>query len=124
MAGQHLRLGQIVGHLAKAVHVVGKSDQMSGNVRQSLEGMADPTGAGDFAKGADMRQTRGAIASLEQHLLHRFCVGAALLDSRQKLAGFLKRPGLSGKCLIFQVFHGKDYHLLGLFLSVLKGRKS
>ena len=32
IGGQHVRLRQIVGHFAQAIHVVGKGDQMGGNV--------------------------------------------------------------------------------------------
>ena len=53
-------LGQIVRHFAQAIHVVGKGDQMGGNVADiDLEGVAHPAGAGDFAEGADMRQAGG-----------------------------------------------------------------
>ena len=51
--------------------------------------MTHHAGARHFAKSANMRQARGTIAGLEQHLAL-----ACARDARHDLAGFLKRPGI------------------------------
>ena len=58
---------------------------------QHPEGVAHHGGARHLAEGADMRQARGAVAGLEQHL-----VLAGALEPRDELARLLERPGGGG----------------------------
>ncbi len=54
--------------------------------------MAHHGGAGDLAEGADMRQARGAVAGLEDHLV------LAIWGAREAgddLARLLERPGIA-----------------------------
>jgi hypothetical protein len=95
IVGQHLPIGDIVGHLAQTVHIVRKRHQTRGQTRQRLIGAADQRRAQHFLKRADMRQARWAIARLEQHRLSvRFPVWIAFHD----LAGLLERPCFGNLC--------------------------
>ena len=109
MRRDHLLVGDIVGHLAQAVHVVGKSEQprLDPPLGQHLEGVAHHAGARDLAKGADMRQAGGTVAGLEQHMGL-----AAGLDAPDQLARLLERPGL-GNAGGFNEF-GREGGELGL----------
>ena len=93
-SGQEVAVGNVVRHLAQAIHVVGKAKQPRWHVRQRLESMLDHAGAGDLAESADMRQAGGAVAGLEQDFGGH---GAATLETLQQLAGLDKRPGLAVK---------------------------
>ena len=65
---QHVLLGHVFGHFAHAVDIVGKADQARRDVRDHLKRAADHGGAGHFTEGADMGQTRGAVAGFKQHV--------------------------------------------------------
>src|SRR3984893_8351334 len=91
MGGDKLLVRNIVRHLAKAVHVVGKCNEAGLDLvlGQDPERMAHHARAGDLAKSSDMRQTGRPVAGLEQHLGLAGC-----LDSRQDFARFLEWPGI------------------------------
>ena len=91
MLGHHLLVGDIVRHLAQAVHVVGEAEQPGRQVGEQAEGLTDHGGAGDLAEGADVRQARRAIAGLEQHIAFG---RRRVLETLHQLAGFLEHPGL------------------------------
>ena len=88
---QHVLVRHVVGHLAQAIHVVGKGDQprLDLVVGEHAEGVAHHGGARDLAEGADMRQAGRAVAGLEDHLVLRL-----LLEPRDDLARLLERPGV------------------------------
>src|SRR5439155_16882094 len=67
MLGHHLLVGNVVGHLAKPVHVVGEADQPRRNLvlSEDAEGVAHHRGAGDLAERADMWKARRPVARLE-----------------------------------------------------------
>ena len=89
MRRQQVAVGDVVGHLAQPIHIVGEHQQPGFNrvVGEHLESVADHAGPRHFPESADMRQTRGAIAGLENHFGPRM-----LLESLQKLPRFFKRP--------------------------------
>ena len=88
---QHLLVGHVVRHFTQAVHVVGEGDQPRLHlvVGQHPEGVAHHGGACDLAESADMRQPRGAVAGLEDHL-----VLAMLLQPCDDLARLFEWPGV------------------------------
>ena len=91
MLAQHLLLGDVFRHLAHSVHVVRETEEPRRNVRDHLEGAADHCRARHLAEGADMGQTRGTIAGLEEHVaLFR----VLLLIAFQHAAGLFKGPSL------------------------------
>ena len=91
MGRHHVAVGDIVGHLAQPVHVVGEGDQPGLDlvVGEYAKGMAHHGGACDLAEGTDMRQPRRAIAGLEDDL-----VLWMLPQPRNDLARLLERPGV------------------------------
>ena len=92
MPRHHLLVGDVVGHLAEPVHVVGEADQAGWHriFGEDPERGSHHGGAGDLAEGADMRQPRWAVAGLEDDA----AVGRTALDARDDLAGLLERPGI------------------------------
>jgi hypothetical protein len=56
MLGDPLPVGDVVGHGAQPVHVVGEGVKPRGPPRQAVEGLADQGGAKDLGEGADVRQ--------------------------------------------------------------------
>ncbi len=92
---QHFRVRNAVRHLAQPVHIVGKGDQAGLDARRhGFKGAAHHGGAHHFAKGADVRQARRAIAGFKDH---RLPGGHAIGIAGEDLAGFLERP-----CLVFE----------------------
>ncbi|MEY9573216.1 hypothetical protein ABIE88_000792 [Bradyrhizobium diazoefficiens] len=91
MRSQHLLVGDVVRHFPKPVHVVGEGEQARLDLvlGQHAKGMAHHRGARDLAERADMRQARGAVAGLEQHLVLR-----AFLQPRDNGLRLLERPGV------------------------------
>ena len=91
MLRHHLLVGNVVGHLAQAVHVVGERDQAGLDlvVGEHPEGVADHGGARHLAEGADMRQAGGAVAGFEDHLVLR-----PLVQARDDLARLFERPSV------------------------------
>ena len=79
MLRDHLLVGDVVGHLAQAVHVVGESDQARLDlvVGEHAEGVAHHGGARHFAEGADMRQAGRAVAGFENDFVLRRASSAA-----------------------------------------------
>ena len=88
MVCQHGLLRQVVGHLAEAVHVVGKRDQPRRHVGQQAIGAPHHRRPHDLGEGADVRQTRRPVAGLEQHL----ALGRTVRIARDELARLLERP--------------------------------
>ena len=108
LAASISRLGQIVGHFAQAIHVVGKGDQMGGNVGHGLEGLAHPAGARDLAEGADMRQAGGAIAGLEQHSVRPAFRPRSRASTRaSSLRASSNGQALAASACSRDMFHGK-----------------
>ena len=106
---QHVAVWYIVGNLAEAIHIVAERDQPRRRAAgQRLIGAADHRRTQHFVEGADMRQSRGAIARLEQH---RLAAGLAARIAFDDLARFLERPclgrlrGLAQRRVKVQVSH-------------------
>ncbi len=100
---QHVLLRHVLGHLAHPVQIVRKTDQPRRNVADDLERPADHRGAAHLAKGADMGQTRRAIAGLEQNIaLFR----RRLFIAFQQTTRFLERPGFRIHRCVAQRGHG------------------
>ena len=91
--GQHLLLRHVVGHAAQTVHVVGEGIQEARPVAEFGKSAAHHGGAGDLAEGADVRQSRRAVAGFEQH---RF-IARPPLQTIDYLLGFEKGPGFAGQ---------------------------
>ncbi len=87
---QHGRIGHVVRHLAQAIHVVGKGEEPRRQIGHAPERLAHHGRAHHLAECPDMRQARGAIAGLEQHIT---LGGRRVLVAGHQLAGFLERPG-------------------------------
>ena len=69
---QQRLVGDVVGHLAQPVHVVGERDQPGRRAAaQLVVSMADHRGAQHFGEGADVGQAGRAVAGLEQHRRRR-----------------------------------------------------
>ena len=94
MLRHHVLVGDVVGDLAQAVHVVGKRDQPRRHLvlGEHAEGVAHHGGARDLAEGADMRQSGRTVASLEDNGAGRL---RNTLQPAQDLARFLERPSLA-----------------------------
>ena len=88
---QQVLVGDVVGNLAQAVHVVGEGDQPGLDLvlGEHAEGMAHHGGARHLAEGADVRQARGAVAGLEDDLVFRL-----FFQPGDDLARLLERPGV------------------------------
>ena len=124
MRAQHFGLGHIVGDLAHPVHIVRKTDQPRGNVRNHLEGPADHRGARHFAKRADMRQAGGAVAGFKQHIALFGRLGLVTLHQPARL---FKGPGFAVQGGVTKCGHDNPrawFHrfLLKLLLTVNKMR--
>ena len=111
----HFFVGDIVGNLAQAVHVVGKSDEprLDRVGGEHAEGVAHHRGARHLAERADMRQAGRAVAGLEDDLVLR-----VPLQPRHDLARFLERPGvrlLGERAQIRWIFdrHGGHCYVVG-----------
>jgi hypothetical protein len=81
----------VVRDLAHAVHVVGKAQQLGGDLvlGQHAKRRAHHGRARHLAEGTDMRQAGRAVAGLEQHDIGELVLFVTLDD----LARFLERPG-------------------------------
>ena len=66
MLGHHLLVGDVVRHLAQAVHVVGEAEEARRHVGETLEGLTHHGRARHLAEGADVRQARRPIARFEE----------------------------------------------------------
>jgi hypothetical protein len=88
--GEELLPGHVVGHLAQAVHVVREGDQPGGQIAEHCESAAHHGGAGDLGESADMGQTGGSVAGLEDHRARDRGLAAQALEQRLRL---LERPG-------------------------------
>ncbi len=102
IVAQHLGVRHVLGDLAHPVHVVGKADQPCRDVADRLEGAADHRGAQHLAEGADVRQARGAIARLEQHISLFRRRGLVAFENP---ARFLEGPGFRTHRGIAQIGH-------------------
>ena len=85
-----LAVGNIVGHLAKTVHIIRETDKPRLRAGHHLKSMAHHRCAHHLAEGADMRQAGRAIASLEQNL----AVMVRGFQPFDQVAGLGKGPGL------------------------------
>ena len=54
---QHFMIWHIIWNLAKAVHIIGKTDQPRFPAGQAFKGMTNHRGANNLTKSANMRQT-------------------------------------------------------------------
>ena len=88
MPRQHLPVRDVVRHLAQPIHIIAEGEQAGWQAGEQAEGVADPRGAGDLAKRADMRQARWTVAGLEQ----RFPPAAGGQPARN-FSSLLERPG-------------------------------
>ena len=96
VGGEQPLVGDVVRHLAQAVHVIAEGDEPRRRATgQRFIGAADQRGAQHFLEGADMRQARGAIAGLEQH---RAAIGFPVRIPLQQLARFFEGPSLGYLC--------------------------
>ncbi len=119
---QNLSIGDALGHLAQAVHIVGEADQprRPDAAGHGLEGLAHHGRARDLAEGADVRQARRTVAGLEDHrpvqplmrlqrlirlafldqgqrlFLRRRVLDARFDKPRDQVAGLFERPGAAG----------------------------
>ncbi len=93
MRRHQLLVGDIVGNLAQAVHIVGKRQKLGLDraARERFESVADHGGARHLAERADMRQAGRPVAGFEQDL---FLPG--FLDALGQLFCFFERPGRRG----------------------------
>ena len=87
---QHLLVGDVVGNLAQAVHIIGKGHQSGRNIAEFVKRPAHHGGSRHLAKGADVRQAGGAVACFKQHMA---LLGCLPVDPFQQSTGLLKRPG-------------------------------
>ena len=90
MLRQHLPVRHVVGHFAQAVHVVGEGEEPARQVRKPPEGLAHHRGARDLGEGADVRQARGTVAGLEEHVA---LGGRLAVEPYQQLSRLLEGPG-------------------------------
>ncbi len=88
-------IGDILGHLAQAVHVVDENNQAgfpisrySAGTLQLLEGFAHVRGPQNLGHGAEMRPARGSEAALE----NRGAAGLIARDPLGDLFGLLVGP--------------------------------
>ena len=86
-------VGHVTRHLAHPVQIVGKAHQPRRNVADLLKCAADHRRARNFAEGPDMRQTRRAIAGLEQDVP---LLGGLVCIAFQHPTCFLERPRFTG----------------------------
>ena len=99
---QAVGIGHIARHLAHPVQIIGKTDELGWNIADHLKGVFDHGCPGHLAKGADMRQARGAIAGFEQDIA---LFWRALGITFEHPAGFFKRPGLALESGVAQIRH-------------------
>ena len=85
-----LAVGNVVGHLAKTVHIIRETDKPRLRAGHHLESMAHHRCAHHLAEGADMRQAGRAIAGLEQNL----AVMVRGFQPFDQVAGLGKGPSL------------------------------
>ncbi len=90
MRPDHVAVGNVVGHLAQPVHVVGKREQPRLHIRQKTERVAHHRGAHHLAERADMRQAGRAVAGLEQHIAF---FGRFPADPGENFTSLFKGPG-------------------------------
>jgi hypothetical protein len=101
---QHVPVGDVVGHLAHAIHIVREGDEAGRQAGQRGKGLPHPGRAGDFPECADMRQAGGAVAGLEQR--HAF---AGRLHAGDKLRRLLEGPGLGRGCSACRLVHKQNH---------------
>ena len=94
MLRHHLLVGDVVGDLAQAVHVIGKRDEPRRHLvlGENAEGVAHHGRARDLAERADMRKAGRSVSRLEDDGTGG--LGDALQPA-QDLARLLERPGLA-----------------------------
>src|SRR4029450_12120288 len=75
---EHVSVGYVVGYLSEAVHVVGEADQpgFAPALGQDLEGVTHHGGTRHLTERADVWQSGGTVAGLEDYRL----VGTGLAD--------------------------------------------
>ncbi len=90
MLAHHVLVGQVGRHLAHPVHVVGKGDEAARPVHHLREGVPHHQRPRHLLERAEVRESRGTVAGLEDDLPLLRPVRIAL----QQLARLLVRPGL------------------------------
>ena len=94
MLRDHILVRDIVGYLAKTVHVIREAEKFGRNIGHLFERAADIGRARNFAKRPDMGQARRAITGFKQHItLFRLLLFVPL----NQLAGFLEGPDVAVK---------------------------
>ena len=104
MLAQHGRVRHVFGHLAHSVHVVREHQQLRRQLRDFLKRAPDHRGPRHFAEGADMRQARGPVAGLEQHIA---LFGRRLFVPFQHTARLFEGPGFRGHRGVAKSGHGR-----------------
>ena len=100
MLANHFLVGNVVGHLTQAIHIIGKAEKLGRDIAHGFKRAADIGRTRDFAKGADMRQTRRTITGFKKDIaLFR----RLLFIPLDQLAGFLKGPDVAVKCGISKI---------------------
>ncbi len=92
--GDHLLIGDVVGDLTQAVHVIGKRDEPRRHLvlGENAEGVPHHGGARNLAEGADMRKPGRTVTRLEDDGAGRLWDS---LQPAQDLARFLEGPRLA-----------------------------
>ena len=89
---KHIAVRHVVGNFAHPIKVVRETNQPRRDIRDHLKGTADHRRAEHFAKGANMRQARRAVARLKEDIaLFR----RRLFIAFEQRAGFFKGPGFA-----------------------------
>src|SRR5262245_55403966 len=92
MRSQQVLVGDIVRHFPQPVHIIREAEEPCWDLwRQPFEGPAHHRRAHNFRERPNMRESRRAIASLEQHVSLLGCRSPQ--TALQELSSFLERPG-------------------------------
>ena len=95
-------IGDITRHFAHAVQIIGKTNQLGGNIANFAKRPHHHCGARNFPEGADMRQARRSIAGLKQH---KALVRRRFLIAFQHPPRLFKGPGFCAERSVAQIRH-------------------
>ena len=99
---EKLLLRHVLRHFPHPVHIVREADEPRRDIRDHLERAADHRRARHLAKGADMRQARGAITGLKQHIA---LLGRRFFITFRQRTGLFKGPSLGFQGCVAQARH-------------------